>query len=186
MISPFHAKAKLWVAGRKNVIQNLVDFRESKPGKLLWFHCASLGEFEQGRPIMEAIKKEYPNTLIALTFFSPSGYEIRKNYTGVDWIGYLPNDTSKNATNFIEALNPCAAIFVKYEYWPSYFLEIKKKRIPLYVVSAILRPDQRFFGIFKGFWKKILNCVDHFFVQNDETKNLLSKIGFLQQHHTCR
>jgi len=177
IISPFHAKAKLWIVGRKNTLKNVDSFRRSNPGKLIWFHCASLGEFEQGRPIMEAIRIQYPGILLAITFFSPSGYEFRKNDRIADWIGYLPNDTKETSFLFIEALKPTAAVFVKYEYWPNYFRTLKKNDIPLFIVSAILRPDQRFFGFFKGFWQPLLFAVNHFFVQNEETQNLLNNLG---------
>lgn len=159
-------------------MDSLTQFRTNRKGRLIWFHCASLGEFEQGRPIMEAIRRKNPDVLIALTFFSPSGYEVRKNYAGADWVGYLPNDTKSNNTKFIRILDPVASVYVKYEYWPGYFFELKKRGIPLLMVSAILRPDQRFFGLFKGFWKKVLACVDHYFVQNEETAELLGTLGF--------
>lgn len=177
LVSPFNKKAGLWLNGRKNVIGSTAAWREKNPGKLIWFHCASLGEFEQGRPVMEAIKKHYPQIKIAITFFSPSGYEIRKNYTGADYICYLPNDSLDKPSRFVNALNPTCAIFVKYEYWPGYFKALKRNHVPLLMISAILRPDQRFFGLFKNFWTPVLQCVDHYFVQNEETKRLLNQAG---------
>jgi len=176
--SVFNEKAKLWVTGRRNLFQSLSVWRKENEGDLIWIHCASLGEFEQGRPIIEAIKKEKSSTKIVLTFFSPSGYEIRKKYAFADYVCYLPSDTPRNARKFIEVLRPKAALIVKYEYWANFFFACKKLEVPLIIISGILRKEQRFFGLFSSFWKRVLNCVTHFFVQNEETQNLLSGIGF--------
>ena len=174
----WNKKAALWINGRKNWKEHLRAWRSQNSGKLVWFHCASLGEFEQGRPVIEAIRKTHPDILILLTFFSPSGYEIRKKYEGADFICYLPADTPGNAQSFLEITQPNAAFFVKYEYWANYFFSSKKRNIPLFVISAILRPDQRFFGAFKAYWLKVLLCADHFFVQNETTLDLLNENGF--------
>lgn len=171
-----NAKAKLWVSGRKNVFADI----EKKARELhgcYWFHCASLGEFEQGRPVIEAIKKERPTAKIVLTFFSPSGYEVRKNYAGVDAVFYLPADTATNNKKFINLLKPRAAVFVKYEFWYGYLNELKNQEIPSYLVSGIFRPGQHFFKWYGIGGKKALNCFSHLFVQNDESKNLLAGIG---------
>ncbi len=176
--SVWNAKARLWVNGRKNVIEDIAAWRKNNEGKLYWFHCASLGEFEQGRPLLEEIRKQQPAVKLLLTFFSPSGYEVRKNYSGADYICYLPADTPINAKQFIAAVKPTAVFFVKYEYWANYFFELKENVIPLYIVSAILRPEQRFFGVMKSFWKGVLQCVTHYFVQNETTLRLLKKNGF--------
>ncbi|WP_203532629.1 3-deoxy-D-manno-octulosonic acid transferase [Draconibacterium halophilum] len=140
----FNKKAKLFVAGRKNwkaQLRSAVD----KNASYIWFHCASLGEFEQGRPVLEEIKKQYPNYKIILTFFSPSGYEIRKNYEGADIVSYLPMDTKTNAQDFIRLVRPKKVFFVKYEFWYNYITELKTQEIPLYIISAIFRETQQFF-----------------------------------------
>jgi 3-deoxy-D-manno-octulosonic-acid transferase len=176
--SLFNHKAKLWVSGRKNWEKDLKSWREANSGSCLWIHCASLGEFEQGRTVMEAYRKANPDHQILLTFFSPSGFEIRKNYAVASQVMYLPVDTRANARSFLELLQPTQIIFVKYEYWANYFFESRKRNIPLYMVSAIMRSDQRFFGVFRSFWKDVLLSVNHFFVQNEETIQLLGSLGF--------
>ncbi|MFM9984349.1 MAG: 3-deoxy-D-manno-octulosonic acid transferase [Flavobacteriales bacterium] len=176
--SLWNKKAALWINGRKNWKEHLLQWKSQNSGKLFWFHCASLGEFEQGRPVLEAIRKSHPEIKILLTFFSPSGFEIRKKYQGADFICYLPADTPTNAHSFLEIIKPDAVFFVKYEYWSNYFFSCKKQNTPLFVISAILRPDQRFFGVFKSYWLKVLRCVDHFFVQNEKTLDLLNENGF--------
>ncbi|MFN0031948.1 MAG: 3-deoxy-D-manno-octulosonic acid transferase [Flavobacteriales bacterium] len=174
----WNKKAALLLVGHKNWLFNLTSWRSKNQGQLIWFHCASLGEFEQGRPLMEAIRKSKPDVKILLTFFSPSGYEVRKNYDGADYICYLPADTPAHAKSFIQAAAPTSIYFIKYEYWANYFFAAKQQGIPLFVASAILRPEQRFFGVFRSFWQKVLQCVTHFYVQNENTKLLLSEHGF--------
>jgi len=171
----FNAKAKLWVKGRKTIFQKLTEaIKEDKD--IVWFHCASLGEFEQGKPIIEGYKLKYPNHKILLTFFSPSGYEIRKNYDLADWVFYLPSDTKKNAKKFISIVNPIKAIFIKYEFWFNYMAELNKKNIAFYSVSSIFRMEQYFF---KYDWAaNQLNNVSIFFVQDKNSKELLQNIGF--------
>lgn len=173
-------KINLGNKGRKTSISRLKKWRTSLPteSEIVWFHCASLGEFEQGRPVMEAIKKRKPEALIALTFFSPSGYEVRKNYSGADWIGYLPLDTFFNAKKFVEILKPSQCIFVKYEFWMNYFLRLKNQGVKLFCISVIMREEQRFFKWHGFIWKPTLKAVTHFFVQNENTKKLLQKIKF--------
>ena len=166
----FNAKAKKWVEGRK-AFPTLNNNQ-----KKIWVHCASLGEFEQGRPILEKLKKTYPDFPIVLTFFSPSGFEIRKNYPGADYVFYLPIDTKKNATKFIKEVNPALVVWVKYEYWFHYLNELKKQSIPVLLVSAIFRKSQPFFKSKNQFWKKILFCFDHIFVQDVASKELLNSI----------
>ena len=171
----FNAKAKLWVKGRKAIFQKLAEaIKEDQD--IVWFHCASLGEFEQGKPIIEGYKLKYPNHKILLTFFSPSGYEIRKNYDGVDWVFYLPSDTKKNAIQFLSIVNPIKVIFIKYEFWFNYMNELNKSNTPLYSVSSIFRKEQSFFKY--DWFAKQLNNVSHFFVQDQNSKELLKKIGF--------
>lgn len=174
----FNNKAKQFVRGRKNW-ENKLRERIDKNAEYLWFHCASLGEFEQGRPLIEAIKKQFPDYKILLTFFSPSGYEIRKNYSGADVICYLPIDSAKNARKFIDIIQPKKVFFVKYEYWYHYFTEIKKQQIPLFMVSAIFRENQQFFksNSWGKWYRKLLLNVDFFFVQNETSAKLLKNIG---------
>lgn len=181
--SPFNSKAKLWINGRKDVWTSLESWKEKNQSNVIWIHAASLGEFEQGRPLIEKIKADFPNKKIVLTFFSPSGYEVRKNYSGADLILYLPLDTPQNAKKWLSLLNPEKVFFVKYEYWANYFFEIKKQNIPLYVVSGIFREDQRFF---KGssFWRSVLECVHFFFLQNKKSGELLRSIE-LSNYEVC-
>lgn len=174
----FHPKARLWTAGRRNWRERL---RLPAPGaapKTLWVHVASLGEFEQGRPLIEAFREQFPDWRIVLTFFSPSGYEIRKNYPHADLVCYLPADTRRNARDFVELIRPDAAIFIKYEFWAHYLLELKKRRIPALLVSALFRENQPFFRWYGGFWRNMLGCFTHFFVQNQDSAKLLQSIGF--------
>ena len=173
--SLFNAKAKLWVKGRKHILKQLSEAIKEEQN-IVWFHCASLGEFEQGKPIIEAYKKKYPKHKILLTFFSPSGYEIRKNYKGADWAFYLPADTKANAKRLISIVKPKKAVFVKYEFWFNYMTELKKQNIPFYSVATIFRKEQVFFK-YKWFAKQ-LNNVSHFFVQDNSSKELLQNIGF--------
>lgn len=174
---PFNLKAKQFVSGRNNLFEKISARFAGNSYKIIWVHCASLGEFEQGRPIIELIKKQRTDIKILLTFFSPSGYEIRKNYEGADFIYYLPWDTRKNAEKFIAITKPVLAIFVKYEFWYNYSNELKKKNIPLLSASCILRPDQVFFKPYGGLFRKILKNFTAFYVQNLETKILLASIG---------
>lgn len=175
--SLFNPKAKLWVKGRKHIFQKLQETVGQNQSSLLWMHCASLGEFEMGRPVLEAFKKQYPHYKILLTFFSPSGYEIRKNYPEADYIFYLPNDSQENAKRFVEICKPTLAIFVKYEFWHYYLQTLKANNIPLLLISAVFRPDQLFFKKHGEFFKKDLECFQYFFVQNQASIELLNSIG---------
>jgi 3-deoxy-D-manno-octulosonic-acid transferase len=179
IVSPFNAKAKLWLRGRKNMFDALaLKMNELKDARLIWFHCASLGEFEQGRPLMEKIKTQDPSIKILLTFFSPSGYEIRKNYAGADFVFYLPLDTPKNAKQFIELVHPQKVFFVKYEFWFNYLIELKNKNIPTYLISGIFRENHHFFKWTGGWFRKQLNAFTHFFLQDENSKSLLNSIGY--------
>jgi len=171
----FNAKARLWVKGRKSIFKKL-EQTLSNTENIVWFHCASLGEFEQGKPIIKAYKQKHPTHKILLTFFSPSGYEIRKNTPLADFIFYLPSDTKANAKRFIQLVNPIKVIFIKYEFWFNYMAECKKQNIPFYSVSSIFRKEQAFFK-YKWFTKQLSN-VTHFFVQNKISADLLKSIGF--------
>jgi len=172
----FNKKAQLWINGRKNWrcgLKSLVAHNE----KIIWFHCASLGEFEQGRPLIEYFKTNYPDFKILLSFFSPSGYEIRKNYENADFIIYLPLDTPGNAKFFLDNMKPQMIFFIKYEFWYFFIREIGKRKIPLYLVSGIFREKQRFFKKYGKKSRKMLRFFTHFFVQNQVSKNLLNQIG---------
>jgi len=176
IISPFSEKARLWTSGRKDWERRLAEKVNSKNTNL-WIHCASLGEFEQGRPLMESIKRTRPDIRIILTFFSPSGYEIRKNYNMADYVCYLPADTPANAARFISAVNPAAVIFVKYEFWNNYITLLGKQRIPFYLVSGIFRPGQHFFRWYGSFFRKMLFRFSHIFVQDSRSAELLLNSG---------
>jgi len=182
IIVPFNSKAKFWVEGRKNIFERLGSTSLTNRGStsLVWFHCASLGEFEQGRPVIEAFRVKYPAYKILVTFFSPSGYEIRKNYTGADFIFYLPADTPQNAKKFIEIVKPSIVFFVKYEFWRNYLTELEKQHIPVISFSAIFRPNQLFFKSYGGFYREILTKFKHVLVQNQESFDLLKSIDIQQ------
>ncbi len=176
LASPFNPKAKLWINGRKNLIKHIrISLKNGE--ERIWIHCSSLGEFEQGRPIIERLKIAYPNHKIVLTFFSPSGYEIRKNYKEADYVFYLPADTPRNAKAFISMVKPSFVIFVKYEFWMHYINQLEAHNIPLYLVSAIFRKEQLFFKWYGSFYHKILHKISWFFVQNEESNALLFSIG---------
>lgn len=168
-------KAAAWIKGREGLIP-LIESRLDKNKRYTWFHFASLGEFEQGRPVLEALKSENPELPVVITFFSPSGYEIRKNYALADHVFYLPTDTKANATEFIRILNPGMAIFTKYEYWYHYFEELHKNNIPLYVISGIFRKEQVFFKWYGSLHRQMLKWVSHIFVQDESSLDLLENI----------
>jgi 3-deoxy-D-manno-octulosonic-acid transferase len=190
----WNPKARKWLNGRKDIwteLQNLAkaegrgqkaagENQEPETGnqKLIWMHCSSLGEFEQGRPVLEAIKQQYPTAKTLLTFFSPSGYEVRKNNSGADYVMYLPMDSKANARKFINLVQPNLVIWIKYEYWFYYLTELKKKQVPLLLVSGIFRPDQPFFKWYGRLHWYMLESFNHLFVQTDTSKELLGTIGF--------
>lgn len=175
----FNPKARQFVNGRKEVFSELKQFRQANQGKLAWFHAASLGEFEQGLPVMEAFKKEHPEYLIAVSFFSPSGYELTKNHPIAHFTCYLPIDSKNNAQAFLQTLNPTCVFFIKYEYWHHYVNETSKRGIPLYSVSALFTQSHIFFKPFGGFHRKMLQTFSHTFVQNSKSKMLLESIGVM-------
>ena len=178
IIAIFNKKINLFVRGRKNTFGELAE-NISKNDEIIWFHCASLGEFEQGRPLIEKIKTKHPNFKIVLTFFSPSGYEVQKNYTLADVITYLPFDTKNNAKKFFDLVHPKMAIFIKYELWPNILSELEKRKIETILISGVFRPNQVFFKAY-GFWmRRSLKAFSYFFVQNELSKNLLKSIGFV-------
>jgi 3-deoxy-D-manno-octulosonic-acid transferase len=177
LISPIHRKAGLFVQGQKASINN-ISTKNLFETKTVWFHVSSLGEFEQGRPLIEAIKAKFPEKKIVLSFFSPSGYEIRKNYALADYVCYLPADKARNAKKFIDWINPEMSIFVKYDFWYHYLNQLHKKNIPTYLISGLFRKNQLFFKSYGRFYKKMLSFFTHFFVQNQESVELLTKYGF--------
>lgn len=177
VIALFNAKMKLFVSGRTNIFKQLGS-KISKDDRFIWMHVASLGEYEQGLPIIEKIKSNYPSHKIVLTFFSPSGYEVKKDTPIADIAVYLPLDTISNAKRFLDEIKPELAIFVKYEIWPNYLFELKKRNIPTVLVSAIFSGRQIFFKPFGGFMRNSLKTFSHFFVQNKNSKDLLSSINF--------
>ena len=176
LISPFHKKARLMRLGQwktNGILREKID----QNAKYIWFHASSLGEFEQGRPLIEKIKAEHPEYKILLTFFSPSGYEVRKNYGGADVVCYLPFDTPYRVKKFLDLSKPVMAIFIKYEFWDNYLSELKRRNIPVYIVSAIFRKEQLFFKWYGGMYRKVLSYFTHIFVQDDASRELLSKYG---------
>lgn len=177
IVAWFSPKIKLFVEGRKLVFATLSS-KISTSDKTIWFHAASLGEYEQGLPVMEKIKEKFPNHKIIVTFFSPSGYEVRKNNTVADVTVYLPLDTKSNARQFLKLTHPEMAFFIKYEYWPNYLNELKKQNIKTYLISGIFREKQSFFKWYGGFYRNALKTFNYFFVQNESSKNLLQSIRF--------
>lgn len=172
----FNKKVSAMVKGEKDAF-HVLQQRIDPHAKYIWFHAASLGEFEQGRPLIEEIRKRYPGYKILQTFFSPSGYEVRKDYKGADVVCYLPLDTPANARRFVELARPCMAFFIKYEFWKNYLTELKRREIPVYSVSSIFRTGQLFFRWYGGEYRAILRCFTHLFVQNEESVELLKRIG---------
>ena len=172
-----HRKARSWVEGRRNLFARM-EAAIRPTDRIVWVHVASLGEFEQGRPLIERIRREHPEHKILLTFFSPSGYEIRKNYAGADYIFYLPIDTRRNARRFLDIVRPEIAIFVKYEFWLNLLHELRCRRIRTFIVSAIFHRHAVFFRCYGGWWREALETFEVLFVQNDESKRLLAELGF--------
>lgn len=171
----FHPKAKQWVQGRQHW-KDTLQKAFAKTDKVIWIHCASLGEFEQGRPIIEAIKKQYPSFKILLTFYSPSGYELRKNELLADHVAYLPTDSNANAKKFLEIIQPSLAIFVKYEFWYHYLSLLQKNEIPTFLVSAVFRKEQIFFKPYGRLFRQLLHGFNHIFVQNKSSADLLKTL----------
>lgn len=176
----FHPKARAFVTGRINVFDRLEAAFNNHSSTVVWIHCASLGEFEQGRPLIELLKQEFPQMKILLTFFSPSGYEVRKNYNLADHVCYLPMDTADHARRLVSIVKPSLAVFVKYEYWFHFTNVLKSNNIPILSISSIFRKNQLFFKPYGGFYRKILQTFSYFFVQNDESVRLLRSIGIQQ------
>ena len=177
LLALFSPKMKLFVDGRKAVFQTLKD-KIQLEDKVFWFHAASLGEYEQGLPVIEKVKTQFPHHKIVITFFSPSGYEVRKNNTIADVTVYLPLDSKANAKEFLDLIHPEKVFFIKYEFWPNYLLELKQRNISTYLISGIFRENQVFFKWYGGFYRNALKSFNYFFVQNEKSKVLLQSIGF--------
>ena len=180
LAAPFVPKSAAWVTGRQGLLLRIQQTVGADPAPRLWMHCASLGEFEQGRPLLEELRRRHPELKIVLTFFSPSGYEVRKNWPGADYIFYLPLDTAAHARAFLDAVRPELVFFVKYEFWHHYLSELKRRGITTVAVSAIFRPGQVFFQPWGGFFRRMLNCFTHIFTQNEASAVLLRGIGLRQ------
>lgn len=176
LAAPFNLKARQWVDGRKGLWQRLEAKREALQG-CLWMHCASVGEFEQGRPVLEAIKRERPDLPVLLTFFSPSGYEARKDFPLATHVEYLPPDSAANARHLVHLLKPKTALWVKYEFWHHHLMALHDAGVPTFLISAIFRPDQPFFRWYGGAWRNMLGCFEQLFVQDERSKELLNGIG---------
>jgi 3-deoxy-D-manno-octulosonic-acid transferase len=183
MISPWNRKAKLWLEGRKGLFERIgAEFSSTRQaGPVIWMHCSSLGEFEQGRPVLEGLRRESPGCRIVLTFFSPSGYETKKDYKGADHIFYLPLDSPKNARQFVNLIKPDLVLWVKYDYWYYFLAELKKKKIPALLISGVFRPDQPFFHWYGRLHRYMLECFTHLFVQTEGSKALLGKLRLTDQ-----
>lgn len=178
--SLWNVKARQWVRGRKKIFSDIRSSIHDTGAKLVWIHCSSLGEFEQGRPLIEKLKTQYPNCKILITFFSPSGYEVRRNYGGVEYVFYLPMDSGRNARIFLDLINPSLVIFIKYDYWYHYLNEIKRRKISCLLVSAVFRKDQSFFKWYGSLQRKMLRCFTRIFVQNEKSKTLLENVGITE------
>ncbi|MDQ6472627.1 glycosyltransferase N-terminal domain-containing protein [Flavobacterium sp. LHD-80] len=177
IVALFSPKIKLFVEGRKNVF-SILEEKIQPEDKTIWFHSASLGEYEQGLPVIEKIKEKYPSHKIIVTFFSPSGYEVRKNNTVADVTVYLPLDTKSNAKRFLKLAHPELAFFIKYEFWLNYLKELEKSKTPTYLISGIFRDNQMFFKWYGGFYRKALKAFTYFFVQNEKSKEKIETLGF--------
>lgn len=177
IVALFNPKMKLFISGRKTVFNTLAE-KIQPADKVIWFHAASLGEYEQGLPVMEKIKEKHPSHKILVTFFSPSGYEVRKNTKDADVVVYLPLDTKANAKKFMDLAHPELVFFIKYEFWPNYLNEVKKRNIEAYLISGLFREKQIFFKWYGGFYRNALKAFNHLFVQYESSKKLLQNIGF--------
>jgi 3-deoxy-D-manno-octulosonic-acid transferase len=175
LVAPWNKKARAWLDGRKGLLERMEV--ELKPGGIVvWMHCSSLGEFEQGRPVIEALRRDVPGMRVVLTFFSPSGYSAKKDYAGADHIFYLPLDSPRNARRFIDLVKPSLVLWVKYDYWYYFLVELKKRKIPLVLVSGVFRPDQPFFRWYGRLHRYMLECFTHLFVQTETSRRLLKRL----------
>lgn len=177
-VAPWKPKARKWVEGRRGIFERLEAAVSGSSKPIVWIHASSLGEFEQGRPVIEMIHERYPEYRILLTFFSPSGYEIRKDFAAADWVFYLPADTPRNVRRFLDIVRPKFAVFVKYDYWLNYLKELKNRKIQTYIFSSLFRRDSIFFKPWGWMFRRALTTFELIFVQNEESKTLLAEIGF--------
>ena len=177
-VAPWKPKAQKWVEGRRGIFERLQATVGASDKPVVWIHASSLGEFEQGRPVIEAIHERYPQYRILLTFFSPSGYEIRKDFPAADWVFYLPADTPRNVRRFLDIVRPEVAVFVKYDYWLNYLKELRQRKIRSYIFSSLFRRNSIFFKPWGGAFRRALTTFELIFVQNEESKRLLAEIGF--------
>ena len=175
LVAPFHKKARLIIDGRRETAGRLKQLSSDRP--VVWFHASSLGEFEQGRPLMEAWRKAHPEYQILLSFFSPSGYEVRHDYAGADVVVYLPSDRSSSVRRFLDLAHPSLAVFIKYDFWPTMLSELSVRSIPTYLVSAIFRPDQLFFRSYGGWYLRLLHLFRRLYVQDEASRQLLIEHG---------
>jgi 3-deoxy-D-manno-octulosonic-acid transferase len=180
LITPWNPKAKRWVEGRKNIFEKIEQALQAETKPLIWMHCASLGEFEQGRPVLEQLRQSNPECRILITFFSPSGYETRKDYAGADHVFYLPLDSPAHARRFTDLVKPTLVLWVKYDYWYYYLQELKKRKIPVLLLSGVFRPDQPFFKWYGRLHRYMLECFAHLFVQTETSKRLLGTLGLTE------
>jgi len=181
LVAPWNRKAQRWLEGRKDIFGKIrAEMEEGTGGKTIWMHCASLGEFEQGRPLLETLRMQDPGCRIVLSFFSPSGYEERKDYNGADHVFYLPLDSRRHARRFIDLVRPGLVLWVKYDYWYYYLVELKKRNIPTLLVSGVFRRDQPFFRWYGRLHRYMLECFTHLFVQTEASKILLATLGLTE------
>ena len=176
VVAIYKPKVRLWVEGRRGIFERMAETIDPR-ARVVWVHAASLGEFEQGRPIIEAIRRAYPEYRILLTFFSPSGYQVRKNYSGADYVFYMPLDLPKKVNRFLDIVHPEIAIFIKYEFWLNYLTELKQRRCRTFIVSALFRRNSIFFRPYGGAFRRALRSFEHLFVQNETSRELLTGIG---------
>ena len=176
LVAPFNKKAQLWCDGRKGMVERMRQAIGDE-SNIVWIHVASLGDFEQGRPLVDYVKEHYPEYKILLTFFSPAGYEVRKNYPNADYVFYLPADTRREVRRFLDVVRPKVAIFVKYEFWLNMLSELRKRKVRTYIASSIFRKKSIFFSPFGGIWREALKTFDMLFVQDEKSKALLAEIG---------
>ena len=181
IVSPWNQKARLWLLGRKDIMRKISSLQLPSARPRIWMHCASLGEFEQGRPIIEKLRRDIPELIVVISFFSPSGYETKKDYTGADHVLYLPEDSESNARAFVDAIHPNLVLWIKYEYWYFYLRELKTRNIPVLLVSAIFIADQPFFKWHGALYRSMLTCFSRIFVQNEDSRKMLDSLGLSSQ-----
>jgi 3-deoxy-D-manno-octulosonic-acid transferase len=177
LVAPWNSKARRWLQGRRGLLERIQAAMQHNAGRVVWMHCASLGEFEQGRPVLEQLRAAHPQYKYVLTFFSPSGYEAAQHYKGADHIFYLPMDSREHAKQLCSLLNPVLVLWIKYDYWYYYMHELQSRQVPLLLLSGIFRNNQAFFRWHGGIQRQMLRCVTHFFVQNDHSQRLLQTLG---------